>query len=169
MDGFRAGVLTVSDAGARGEREDASGDAAAARLATLPALLRWRRVVPDEAAVIASAVRDAASQVDLLVITGGTGLGPRDVTPQAVAPLLDYAVPGMAEAMRARGLASTPHAMLSRQIAGVVGRCLVLSLPGSPRAVAECLDAVWEALPHGLRLLGGERDPHAAPGGDPPR
>jgi molybdopterin adenylyltransferase len=77
-----------------------------------------------------------------------------------VRPLLDYEVPGMAEAMRAHGLAQTAHAMLSRQVAGVRGRCLVLALPGSPRGVGDCLDAVWPALPHGLRLLRGERDAH---------
>lgn len=160
----RAAVLTVSDAGARGERADASGDVICERLAALPATVVSRALVPDEPEAIAAAVVDAAATAGLLVITGGTGLGPRDVTPQSVAPLLDYEVPGMAEAMRSRGLASTPHAMLSRQLVGVRGGCLVLALPGSPRAVAECLDTVWEALPHALGLLAGERHPHARPG-----
>jgi molybdopterin adenylyltransferase len=93
---------------------------------------------------------------DLIVLTGGTGLGPRDVTPQAVEPLLDYPVPGIAEAMRAAGLRKTPHAMLSRSLAGVIGRTLVLALPGSPRGVVDSLEAVMEALPHGLRTLRGE-------------
>jgi molybdopterin adenylyltransferase len=158
----RGAVLTVSDAGARGEREDRSGDIADERLRSLPADVTSRRVVPDEPAAIRAAVIDACAATDLLVVTGGTGLGPRDVTPQTLAPLLDYEVPGMAEAMRARGLASTPHAMLSRQVVGVRDRCLVLALPGSPRAVEECLDAVWEALPHALQLLAGVRDSHAA-------
>ena len=156
----RVAVLTVSDAGARGERADASGDAICQRLAGLPATVVSRALVPDEPEAIAAAVVEAAAAAALLVITGGTGLGPRDVTPQSIAPLLDYEVPGMAEAMRSRGLASTPHAMLSRQVAGVRGGCLVLALPGSPRAVAECLDTVWEALPHALGLLAGERHPH---------
>lgn len=162
---LRAAILTVSDAGARGERADESGDVIATRLAQLPATLVSRGIVADDPPAIAAAVLATVSAADLLVITGGTGLAPRDVTPQALRPLLDYEVPGMAEAMRARGLASTPHAMLSRQVVGVRGRCLVLALPGSPRGVAESLDAVWEALPHGLRLLRGERDAHAGRAG----
>ena len=160
----RAAILTVSDAGARGEREDASGDLIAARLAGLPATVVSRGTVPDERPQIAAWVSSAADAVELVVITGGTGLAPRDVTPQAVVPLLDYEVPGMAEAMRLRGLEQTPHAMLSRQVAGVRGRCLVLALPGSPRGVGDCLDAVWPALPHGLRLLRGDDDPHGRTG-----
>jgi molybdenum cofactor synthesis domain-containing protein len=155
-----AAVLTVSDAGARGERADTSGEVICERLAGLPASVVTRAVVPDEPDAIRAAVLEATASAGLLVITGGTGLGPRDVTPQTVGPLLDYQVPGMAEAMRSRGLAATPHAMLSRQVVGVRGGCLVLALPGSPRAVAECLDAVWEALPHALRLLAGERHSH---------
>jgi molybdenum cofactor synthesis domain-containing protein len=160
----RAAILTVSDAGARGQRDDTSGDLIATRLAGLPATVVWRALVADEQPGISDAVVSAADAADLLVITGGTGLAPRDVTPQALLPLLDYEVPGMAEAMRLRGLDSTPHAMLSRQVAGVRGRCLVLALPGSPRGVGDCLDAVWPALPHGLRLLRGEHDPHGRTG-----
>jgi len=92
----------------------------------------------------------------VIVLTGGTGLGPHDVTPQALEPLLDYPIPGIAEAMRAAGLRKTPHAMLSRSVAGVKGQTIILALPGSPRGVADSLDAVMEALPHGLRTLRGE-------------
>jgi molybdenum cofactor synthesis domain-containing protein len=115
-------------------------------------------VVSDEVDDIQRQIRQwlGAADPDLIVLTGGTGLGPRDVTPQAVEPLLDYAVPGIAEAMRAAGLRKTPHAMLSRSLAGVIGRTLVLALPGSPRGVVDSLEAVMEALPHGLRTLRGE-------------
>jgi molybdopterin adenylyltransferase len=152
---WRAAEITVSDSRARNGREDRSGDVIVERLAALPADVQARRSVVDSVDEIRSAVRECIDTADLIVLTGGTGLGPRDVTPQALLPLLDYEVPGMAEAMRHEGLRSTPHAMLSRQVAGVAGRCLVLSLPGHPRAVAESLDAVWAALPHALELLQG--------------
>jgi molybdenum cofactor synthesis domain-containing protein len=154
---WRAGVITVSDSRARGEiAEDASGDLMAARLAGLPATVVSRRLVADSIDQIRSAVEAALEGSDLVVLSGGTGLGPRDLTPQALLPLLDYEVPGMAEAMRRHGLESTPMAMISRQLVGVVRGRLVLALPGNPRAVAESLDAVWEALPHALGLLRGE-------------
>jgi molybdopterin adenylyltransferase len=152
---FRACVLTVSTKGARGERMDESGEKISEALARLPADVVGRAIVSDEADDIRAQVGGwvRAIDPDLIVLTGGTGLGPRDVTPQALEPLLDYAVPGIAEAMRAAGLKKTPHAMLSRSLAGVIGRTLVLALPGSPRGVMDSLDAVLEALPHGLRTL----------------
>jgi molybdopterin adenylyltransferase len=158
---WRAAVITVSDSRARrGAAEDSSGDAIVARLADLPADVVIRRVVADSADEIRSALRDAVEGANLVVLSGGTGLGPRDVTPQAIRPLLDYEIPGMAEAMRREGLRGTPHAMLSRQVVGVARRRLVMVLPGSPRAVIEGLDAVWEALPHALRLLSGDTAHH---------
>jgi len=159
--GWRAALITVSDTRARGEvGGDPSGDLAAQRLAQLPAVLASRRLVADSVTEIRAAVTEALEGADLLVLVGGTGLGPRDVTPQALATLLDYEVPGMAETMRREGARSTPLAMLSRQVAGVAGGRLVLALPGSPRAVAESLDAVWEALPHALALLQGDTKHH---------
>lgn len=152
---FRACILTVSTKGARGERVDESGERISEALARLPAEVVGRAVVSDEIEDIQRQLRDWIRAVDpeLIVLTGGTGLGPRDVTPQALEPLLDYPVPGIAEAMRAAGLKKTPHAMLSRSTAGVIGRTLVLALPGSPRGVLDSLDAVLEAIPHGLRTL----------------
>ena len=152
---FRACVLTVSTKGARGERMDESGEKITDALARLPAEVVGRAVVTDEVDAIRAHVSNwiKAIDPDLIVLTGGTGLGPRDVTPQALEPLLDYQVPGIAEAMRSTGLKKTPHAMLSRSLAGVIGRTLVLALPGSPRGVMDSLEAVMEALPHGLRTL----------------
>lgn len=162
----RAAVITVSDSRAGGGRDDDSGDVIAQRLATLPAELISRELVADDIDAVRSAVLRALDEAQLIVLTGGTGLGPRDVTPQAVLPLLEYELPGMAEAMRQEGLRHTPHAMLSRQVVGVANGCLVMSLPGSPRAAGECLDAVWPALPHALALLRGETG-HARGSSDP--
>jgi len=151
----RIAEITVSDSRRGVDSDDRSGDVIVARFALLPADVVARESVPDSVDAIRAAVGECVPKADIVVLTGGTGLGPRDVTPQALLPLLDYEVPGMAEAMRQQGLASTPHAMLSRQVVGVIGACLVMSLPGSPRAVAECLDAVWPALPHALDLIAG--------------
>jgi len=152
----RVAVITVSDSRVRGAGDDASGDAIAERMATLPATVVHRACVPDDIESVQDAVRTALDAADVVVLTGGTGLGPRDVTPQALAPMLDYQVPGMAEAMRVEGLRHTPHAMLSRQVVGVARGALVVALPGNPRAVGECLDAIWASLPHALALLRGD-------------
>jgi len=153
----RACVLTVSTKGARGERVDESGERLAEMLQRLPAEIVGRAVVTDDEEEIRTQVRRfLEADPHLIVLTGGTGLGPRDKTPQALEPMLDYQVPGMAEAMRAAGLRKTPHAMLSRSLAGVCGRTLVLALPGSPRGAGDSLEAIMEALPHGLRTLRGE-------------
>ena len=161
----RVAVITVSDGVAAGTRIDTGGDLAAERMAALPADIVSRAVVPDSLHDIQDALVAGIAAADCVVLTGGTGVGPRDVTPQAVVPMLDYEVPGMAEAMRSEGLRHTPHAMLSRQVAGVANRTLVIALPGSPRAVGECIDSIWAALPHALSLLRGETahrpaDPH---------
>lgn len=155
---FRACVLTVSTKGARGERIDESGEKLSEMLARLPAEIVGRAVVSDEVTGIRSRVREwlGAADPHLIILTGGTGLGPRDLTPQALEPLLDYSVPGIAEGMRAAGLKKTPHAMLSRSVAGVAGQTLILALPGSPRGATDSLEAVMEALPHALRMLRDE-------------
>jgi molybdenum cofactor synthesis domain-containing protein len=153
---WRGAEITVSDSRRGVDADDRSGDVIVARFALLPADVVTRKSVPDDIEGIRAAVRECVQSADILILSGGTGLGPRDVTPQALVPLFDYEVPGMAEVMRQEGLKSTPHAMLSRQVVGVMAHCLVLTLPGSPTAVAECLDAVWPALPHALALIAGD-------------
>ncbi len=155
---YTAGILTVSDRGARGTRSDDSGEAARELLEAAAYAVVRREIVPDEPAGIREAlVRWAdVDRLALIVTSGGTGLSPRDVTPQATREILDYEVPGMAEAMRAAGLSKTPHAMLSRALAGVRGTCLILNLPGSPKAVRENLETVLPALRHALDKLAGD-------------
>lgn len=155
----RAAVLTVSDRCAAGDRDDVSGDLLAARLLALPASV-VRQCVSDDIDRITAAVVDLSAGCDLLVTTGGTGLSARDVTPEAITPLIDRIVPGMAEAMRSAGASTTPFAMLSRQLVGIRGACLLLVLPGSPSGAAESLDAVWAALPHALALIRGAATHH---------
>jgi molybdopterin adenylyltransferase len=156
----RALVVTVSDSVANGTREDESGDVLEARLAGLGYVVE-RRAVADEPDQLAAIVTEAAdSGASLIVTTGGTGLGPRDRTPEAVQPIVDYVVPGFGEAMRAVGRGHTPLASLSRSLGAVRGRSLILCLPGSPRGAAESLDAVADILEHALRMLDG-RTAHA--------
>ena len=152
----RAFVLTVSDRAARGERADETGPRLAARLRELGHDATVG-LVPDEPAQIAAAVRAAvaARRHALVVVAGGTGLGPRDVTPQALVGVLDYEIPGFGEVMRAVGRRTTPLAALSRSLGGVVERSLVLVVPGSPRGALESLDAVADLLPHALETLAG--------------
>lgn len=163
---WRAFVLTVSDGVVAGTRRDESGTKLTERLVAAGYKVD-RGVVADQAAVIAVAVRNAVAGHDLVVTTGGTGLTPRDVTPQALLPLLDYEVPGLGEAMRADGRRSTPFALLSRSFGGVIGRSLVLAVPGSPSGALESLEAVLPALAHAHETLGGDstrhRDPPASP------
>jgi len=153
----RALVITASDRSSAGEREDASGDAVAGRLAALGFAVE-RRVVPDERELIARAIVEGAEVSRIVVTTGGTGLTPRDVTPQATAGVIDYEVPGLAEAMRAEGRRHTPMASLSRGIAGVRGRTLVVNLPGSPRAALESFDAIAPVIGHAIETLSGPFD-----------
>jgi molybdenum cofactor synthesis domain-containing protein len=161
-DARSAFVLTVSDRSALGEREDTSGAALAERLTGLGYRVD-RGIVPDEAKQIAGAVREAARGHALIVTTGGTGMGPRDVTPEALRKVVTYEVPGFGEAMRADGRVSTPFAILSRSFGAVLDRTLVLAVPGSPRAALESLDAVAPTLEHALEtILAPHHEPPAA-------
>jgi molybdopterin adenylyltransferase len=150
-----AAVLTVSDGVAEGARRDDSGPAVARSLEVAGFAVARREAVPDEAGAIRAAISELAGEAALVVTTGGTGLGPRDVTPEATRSVIEREVPGLAEAMRAAGRASTPMADLSRGLAGDLGGSLVLNLPGSERGAVESLDAVLPAIPHALELLAG--------------
>jgi molybdenum cofactor synthesis domain-containing protein len=150
----RALVITASDRSAAGERADTSG-AVVEELLVGVGFVVDRAVLPDERDLIAAALIAGANAHELIVTTGGTGLTPRDVTPQATAEVIDHQVPGLAEAMRAAGLQSTPMAALSRGIAGVRGRTLIVNLPGSPTGARESLAAIVATLPHAVEMLAG--------------
>ncbi len=155
---YRLAILTVSTSGYHGQREDTSGQAIREILALPDYDVTRYEVVPDDRDMIAERLVQWAedSDVDLVVTTGGTGLGPQDITPEACLSVFDREVPGLAETMRAQTLQFTPMAMLSRSVAGIRGSTLIISLPGSPKGVRECLDVVTPVLGHALHLLGSE-------------
>lgn len=159
---FNAAILTVSDAGAAGEREDTSGAAIREMLESIDLTIAKYEIVPDSQTTVEKRLREWADdgEVQLIVTTGGTGLGPRDVTPDATLEVIEYEVMGIAEAMRAEGLKHTPMSMISRAVAGVRSGVLIINLPGSPKGVRENLSVVLPVLTHAIELLAGERSDH---------
>ena len=163
------GILTISDSSYRGEREDLSGPLLRQMVVEhLGVKVELEAVVPDELDIIKGTLVVWADEVglDLILTTGGTGFGPRDVTPEATSAVIEREAPGLAETMRAKGLEITPHAILSRAVAGIRGHTLIVNLPGSPKAVREDLEAILPALPHGIELLKGGRGRHEYRGAD---
>ncbi len=157
------GILTISDKGARGQRYNESGQTIRDIFSDLDSDIVHYEVVPDELDVIRRKLVEWADdgETDIIVTTGGTGLGERDVTPEATVAIVDRLVPGLVEAMRAKSLDKTPMAMLSRATAGVRGRSLIINLPGSPRAVRECLEVVLPAIPHAVDIIKGVVTEHS--------
>ncbi len=162
---IRTAVMTMSDMGARGERADTSGDRIVEFLPSIGAELAERVLIPDDREQVRGNLTRFADELhlDLVLTTGGTGIAPRDVTPDATASVVDYQVPGIAEAMRAMSIQKTPFGMLSRQVVGVRGGTLIVNLPGSPKAVVECLEVLQPVLPHAIDLIRGGAVDHTPP------
>lgn len=155
---MKAAILTLSDKGSRGERADVSGPVLASWLAEREVAIARTEVIPDEADLISAKLAEWADSgaFDLILTTGGTGVSPRDVTPEATERVLDRVIPGFGEAMRAASLTKTPQAMISRAVSGVRKQTLIVNLPGSPRGAIENLEAVWPAIPHALKKIQGD-------------
>jgi len=163
---LKLGILTISDKGWQGQREDKSSQAIRDSLSQLDSRVVKYGIVPDEVEVIAGKLAEWADEgsVDIILTTGGTGLGERDVTPEATLSVVGKVVPGFAEALRAQTFIATPMAILSRAVAGVRGKCLIINLPGSPKAVRECLGVILPAIPHALEIIKGEVTEHITEG-----
>ncbi|OEH85219.1 molybdenum cofactor biosynthesis protein [Desulfuribacillus stibiiarsenatis] len=157
-DYYRVGVLTASDKGSKGEREDQSGQVIRDMVAKIGGHVEQYAVVPDEKDVLRDTMKQWIDEekLDLVLTTGGTGLGPRDVTPDAALEIIEKQIPGIAEVMRMRSLEKTDRAMLSRAVAGTRKQAIIVNLPGSPKAVEECLGEIIATLPHGIRILQGK-------------
>jgi molybdenum cofactor synthesis domain-containing protein len=165
---LKVGILTISDRSAAGQRADASGPALEGVIVTRGWKVARTLIIPDEAASIRKTLAEWADsgELDLILTTGGTGFSPRDVTPEATLAVIERATPGLPEAMRQASLQKTPHAMLSRSVAGIRGRTLIVNLPGSPKAAMENLDVIIPVLPHAVQLL--HNDPTAEAGHQAP-
>jgi molybdopterin adenylyltransferase len=155
---MRAAILTLSDKGASGERTDASGPALERWLAEQGVATIQYKMIPDDKVTIASTLEEWSDcgRFDLILTTGGTGVSPRDVTPDATVLVLDRLIPGFGEVMRMKSLEKTPHAMISRAVAGIRGKSLIINLPGSPKGAIENLEAVWPAIPHAVAKIQGD-------------
>jgi molybdenum cofactor synthesis domain-containing protein len=149
-------VLTLSDKGSRGEREDLSGPLIEDMLKRIDAEVKFYEILPDEKETLKEKLIKYSEKADLIFTTGGTGLSPRDVTPEATLEVIDRQIPGIVEAMRAEGLKKTSRAMLSRAVAGVKGRSLIINLPGSPKAVKENLAVILDVIPHAIEKIKGD-------------
>jgi molybdenum cofactor synthesis domain-containing protein len=153
---IKAAVLTISDSCAKGERQDLSGPATTQMLTAARIKVTQTAILPDEREQIAELLRELADAgLDLIITTGGTGLGPRDVTPEATLDVVQRLVPGLMEASRAEGWKKTPNAILSRGCAGIRKNTLIVNLPGSERAVRECMEILLPVLPHAIRMMHG--------------
>ena len=155
---IKAGILTASDKGFSGQRADESGKVIAELIGQIDAEVAEYIVVPDEKAIISASLVKMADDlgIDLILTTGGTGFSPRDVTPEATLAVIDRQVPGIPEAMRQKNLEITPRAMLSRAVAGIRNKTLIVNLPGSPKGVRECLEIILPVLPHAMEILKGQ-------------
>jgi molybdenum cofactor synthesis domain-containing protein len=156
-------VLTLSDKSSKGEREDTSGPLIGEMLKGMGARVKYYEVLPDEKEVIKEKLREYSLKADLILTTGGTGLSPRDVTPDATLEVIEREIPGIAEIMRSEGMKKTSRSMLSRAVAGVRGEALIINLPGSPRAVRENLGAILDVIPHAIEKIKGDTKECAAP------
>lgn len=155
---MNAAILTLSDKGSKGERTDASGPALEKWLADRDVATLEYLMVPDDMETIVATLSEwcDSGRFDLILTTGGTGVSPRDVTPDATVQVLDRLIPGFGEVMRMKSLEKTPHAMISRAVAGIRGRTLIINLPGSPKGAMENLEAVWPAIPHAVAKIQGD-------------
>jgi molybdenum cofactor synthesis domain-containing protein len=155
---IRTAIITLSDKGSKGEREDESGRIIRDMVSGINAVIDRYEILPDEKDLIIDALKllSGSGMIDLIITTGGTGVAPRDVTPEATRAVIERELPGIAEAMRAESMKKTPHAMISRAVAGIAGQTLIVNLPGSPRAVRENLSVVLPAIPHIVEKMKGD-------------
>ena len=166
MIALKIGIITASDKGSRGEREDLSAKVIEEMMEGIGGRVADYALVPDELPILKRCLSEMADAgLDIILTTGGTGLGPRDVTPDATLQVIERQVPGIAEAMRMVSLEKTSRAVLSRAVAGTRGRTIIINLPGSPKAVRECLGVVLDALPHAIEVLRGDSEDCARPDG----